>query len=163
MKIELTNAEYRSLLDILHIAEVIMSGHRRHEDLRTTSHRKLLQALYSRAGEAGLGNLFTYHAAEQKHHPTEEFENGALSHALIDEFIDHAFWDQLISRMTMRDAALTAGGRERLLEMSENEREAIERPLNERYIREFTQNGIENLEVVDRFGTGPGLAVQTSD
>jgi hypothetical protein len=163
MKIELTNAEYRSLLDILHIAEVIISGHRRQEDLRTTSHRKLLQALYARAAEAGFGNLFTYHAAEQKHHPTEEFENEALSHALIDEFVDHAFWDQLIARMTTRDAAVGAGGRERLLAMSESEREAIERPINDRYIREFTQNGIENLEVVDRFGTGPGMAIHTSD
>ncbi len=163
MKIELTNAEYRSLLDILHIAEVIMSGHRRQEDLRTTGHRKLLQALYARAQEAGYGNLFTYHAAEQKHHPTDEFENGALSHALIDEFVDHAFWDQLIARMTSRDAAVAAGGKERFTALGESERETLERPINERYIREFTQNGIENLEVVDRFGTGPGLAVQTSD
>ena len=163
MKIDLSKEQYRSLLDILHIAEVIISGHRRQEDPRTASHRKLLQALYARAGEAGFGDLFEYHPAEQKHHPTGEFENEALSHALIDEFVDHAFWDQLISRLTTRDAALNAGGRERLLAMSDSEREALEKPINERYISEFSQHGIENLEVVDRFSDGPGVPVRTSD
>jgi hypothetical protein len=163
MKIDLSREEYRSLLDILHIAEVIISGHRRQEDPRTAPHRKLLQSLYARAGEAGFGDLFVYHAAEQKHHPTEQFEDNALSHTLIDEFVDHAFWDQLISRLTARDAAQEAGGREQLMAMSENDREILERPINERYIREFSQNGIESLAVVDRFVTGQETAVRTSD
>ncbi len=163
MKIEITKEEYRALLDILHIADVIISGHRRQEDPRTVGHRKLLQSLYARAGEAGFGDLFVYHAAEQKHHPTEAFENVALSHALIDEFVDHAFWDQLISRLTTRDAAAAAGDRERLQALSESDREALERPINERYIREFSEHGIENLAVVDRFVSGEGAAVQTSD
>ncbi len=163
MKIEISKEEYRALLDILHIAEVIVSGHRREEDPRTVNHRKLLKALYGRAGEAGFGDLFVYHAAEQRHHPTEAFENNALSHTLIDEFVDHAFWDQLISRLTTRDAAQEVGGRERLMSMNDDEREKVQRPINERYIKEFSQNGIENLAVVDRFMSDKGTTVQTSD
>ncbi len=163
MKIELSKAEYRVLVDILHISEVVMNSHRREQDPRTEVHRKLLEALYARAEEAGFGDLFVYHAAEKKHHPTEAFENDALSHKLVDEYEEHSFWDQLISRLTMRDAAQEAGGRERLEAMGDEEREKVERPINDRYIKEFTENGVDNLAVVDRFIGAKGATVTTSD
>jgi hypothetical protein len=39
MNIEISTKEYRDLLDILHIADVVMSGHRREENKRTALHR----------------------------------------------------------------------------------------------------------------------------
>ena len=41
MNIELTVKEYRDLLDIAHIADVILSGHRREPDKRSERHRVL--------------------------------------------------------------------------------------------------------------------------
>jgi len=118
MKIEITNEEYRTLLDVLHVAEVVLSGHRRQEDPRSEQHRMLIQKLYALAGDAGLGQLIEFDNARKRYHPTEEFENNAPAHSFVDEFADHVFWDELISRLTARDAAWQAGGLERLNALS---------------------------------------------
>ena len=54
MNIEISMEEYSDLLDIVHIADVVMSGHRRKEDKRTERHRALIQKLYAAARERGL-------------------------------------------------------------------------------------------------------------
>jgi len=163
MNIELSAKEYRDLLDILHIADVVMSGHRREEDKRTTPHRALIQKLYGLAGSEGLDRLMGYSDRVHKHVPTSEFEENSLAHPLLDAFGDHLFWDELISRLTTRDAAQIAGGMNRLNALSDNERRTVEGPIRQRYIVEFTQNGVANLEVVEQFSTSTGMPVKTSD
>ncbi len=163
MKIDLSKEEYQALLDLLHLGEVVVTGHRREDDPRSALHRRLIQSLYERAVEEGFGDLFAYHAAERQYHATEKFERDSLSHRLLDEFVDHIFWDQLISRLTTRDAAIEAGGQERLALMDEHERDALEEPIHERYLKQFTENGVDNLAVVDKFTVGAGAKVHTSD
>ncbi len=50
MNIEISAKEYRDLLDILHIADVVMSGHRREEDKRFAPPRAHPEALCPRTG-----------------------------------------------------------------------------------------------------------------
>jgi hypothetical protein len=163
MNIELSAKEYRDLLDILHIADVVMSGHRREKDKRTERHRALIEKLYALAGGAGLDRLISYSEGAHKHVPSAEFEQATLAHTVIDEFGDHLFWDELISRLTTRDAALIAGGIDRLNAMSDGDRQAVEGPIRQRYIEEFATNEVAKLEVIERFGTGGGLPAKTSD
>ena len=163
MKIELFPEEYLDLLDILHIADVVMSGHRGEEDQRTVRHRALVQKLYALARGEGLDRLIRHDESAKKYVPTGEFEEHSLAHPLINEFGDHLFWDELISRLSVRDAAQIAGGIDRLNAMSRSERHTVEGPIRQRYLAEFTSNGIANLEVVERFGGGGGSPVETSD
>jgi hypothetical protein len=163
MNIEISTHEYRDLLDILHIADVVMSGHRREEDMRSVRHRALIQKLYALAGSEGLDGLIGYNESSHTYVPTAEYEESSLSHILIDEFGDHLFWDELISRLSVRDAAQIVGGMNRLNAMSENERQAAEGPIRQRYIEEFSNNGITNLTVIERFIPGGGTRVKTSD
>jgi hypothetical protein len=163
MKIELSTREYRDLLDILHIADVVMSGHRRDEDTRTERHRALIQKLFAFAQGEGLERLFSHDAITKKYIPTAEFEENTLAHTLIDEFGDHLFWDELISRLSVRDAAQMTGGLDRLNAMSDTDRQYLEGPIRQRYIEEFSANGIANVEVVERSGTGWGTPSRTSD
>ncbi len=163
MNIELSAKEYRDLLDVLHIADVVISGHRREEDKRTERHRALIQKLYSLAQEEGLDQLIRYNERVNKYVPTDAFEQSALAHALIDEFGDHLFWDELISRLSVRDAAQIAGGVDRLNAMSESDRQALEGSIRQRYIEELSANGVANLTVIEQFSTGAGLPVETSD
>jgi hypothetical protein len=163
MKIELSTEEYLSLLDLLHVADVVMAGHRRQEDKRTERHRLLVQRLYGLAREAGLDRLMSYDETAKRYQPTEAFEEHSLAHTLLDEFGDHLFWDALIDRLSVRDAALIAGGTDRLNALNEADRRAIEGPIRQRYVAEFTANGTGNLEVVERFGTEAGTPVKTSD
>lgn len=165
MKFELSTQEFRDLLDILHVADVVLSGHRREEDSRSGRHRALIQKLYALAQGEGLDGLFNYNynSSTQKYVPTGEFEENTLAHAVIDEFGDHIFWDELISRLSVRDAALMTGGMEHLHTMSYNDRQHLEGPIRQRYIEEFSANGIANLEIVERPGTGWGTPPKTSD
>ncbi len=163
MNIEISTIEYRDLLDILHIADVVISGHRREEDKRSERHRALIQKLYSFARGEGLDRLISHNESMQQHVPTAEFEESSLAHVLVDEFGDHLFWDELISRLSVRDAAQIVGGIDRLNTMGESDHQAVEGPIRQRYIEEFSANGVANLEVIERFSTGAGMPDKTSD
>jgi hypothetical protein len=163
VKIELSAKEYRDLLDILHIAEVVISGHRREEDMRTERHRALMQKFYALAQGEGLDQLITYNKSVNKYVPTNAFEQSALAHDLIREFGDHLFWDELISRLSVRDAAQIAGGIERLNAMSDRDRQALEGSVRQRYIEELSANGVENLALIEQFSSGAKMPVETSD
>jgi len=163
MNIEISTREYRDLLDILHIADVVMSAHRREGDKRSERHRALIQKFYALARGEDLGRLSSHNESVQRHVPTVEFEESSLAHKVIDEFGDHIFWDELISRLSVRDAAQIAGGIDRLNAMSESDRQAMEGPIRQRYIQEFSTHGVASLEVIERFSTGGGIPVKTSD
>ncbi len=163
MNIEISAKEYRDLLDILHIADAVMSGHRREEDKRTGRHRALIQKLYALARSEGLDRLIGYNESVNKYVPTAEFEENTLAHVVIHEFGDHLFWDELINRLSVRDAAQIAGGLERLNAMSDRDRQVVEGPIRQRYIGEFATNDVANLAVIERFGIGGGIPVKTSD
>jgi len=162
MNIELSPKEYRDLLDLLHIADVVMTGHRRAEDKRTTGHRALVQKLYSLAQHEGFERLMSHDERVHKYVPTAEFEQSSLAHPLLDAFGEHLFWDELISRLSARDTAQMAGGTEQLNALDDRERQRMEGPIRQRYIEEFSANGVANLEVVERFSS-LGTAVRTSD
>jgi len=140
-----------------------MSGHRREEDQRTTRHRALVQKLYALARGEGLDRLIRHDESAKKYVPTGEFEEHSLAHPLINEFGDHLFWDELISRLSVRDAAQMAGGLDQLNSLSQSDRHTMEGPIRQRYIAEFTANGVANLEVVERYGSGGGSPGETSD
>lgn len=163
MKIELSSQEYLDLLDILHIADAVMTGHRRAEDKRSERHRLLIQRLYGLARGEGLERLMGYDEGAKRYVPTEAYETNSLAHALIDEFGDHLFWDKLIARLSVRDAAQMSGGLERLNSLSDSDRQSVEGPIRQRYIDEFTRHGVANLEVVERYDNGGEGQVKTSD
>lgn len=163
MNIEISTQEYRDLLDMLHIADVVMSGHRREKDMRTGRHRALIQKLYALAHGEGLDGLIRYNERVNTFVPTAEFEQSSPAHAVIDEFEDHLFWDGLISRLTVRDAARVAGGIDRLNALSDSDRQAVEGPIRQRYIEEFSANGAANLSVIQQFVINGGNPVRTSD
>lgn len=163
MNIEISTTEYRDLLDILYIADVVMSCHRREEDARTERHSALIQKLYALAGGEGLDRLISYNERVKKHVPTDEYEKSNLAHVLIDEFGDHLFWDELIARLSVRDAAQIAGGIDRLNALNDSARQVEEGPIRQRYLEEFSANGMANLEVMERFSNGGEIPVKTSD
>jgi hypothetical protein len=163
MKIEISTKEYRDLLDILHIADVVLSGHRREKDMRSKQHLEFIRKLYALAQGEGLERLIGYNEHVNAYIPTAEFEQSSLAHVAIDEFGEHLFWDQLIDRLSVRDAAQIAGGLERLNAMNERDRQVLEEPIRQRYVHEFSTKGVASLEIVERFSVGGAAQVRTSD
>jgi hypothetical protein len=56
-----------------------------------------------------------------------------------------------------------AGGVDGWNALAPGERSAIETPIETRYAEEFGRNGLENLAIVEPFGTGIARPVKTSD
>jgi hypothetical protein len=167
MNLEISTKEYRDLLAILHIADLVVSGHRRIEDTRSMRYRALIQKLYAFAQREGLDQMIGYNESENRYVLTGDFERNTLVNAVIDEFEDHLFWDELISRLSVRDAAQIAGGVDRLKAMSDSDRQSLEEPIRQRYLEEFSASGVASLAVVEQFslggGVGGGIPVKMSD
>jgi hypothetical protein len=163
MNLEISKQEYRDLLDILHIAEVIMSGHHGEEDMRSQPHRAFIQKLYAFAQGEGLDKLISYDEILKQYGTTVEFEESSLAHPVIHEFGDHLFWDELISLLSVRDAAQIVGGIDSLNAMSDSDRQAVEGPIRQRYVEEFSKHGVANLAVIERFDVGGSVPIKTSD
>ncbi|HAR45102.1 MAG: hypothetical protein A2X56_06715 [Nitrospirae bacterium GWC2_57_13] len=163
MKIEISSKEYRDLLDILHMADAVMSGHRKEADKRTAPHRALIQKLYGLAKGEGLDRLISRDAVLNKYIPTPDFEHDSPAHPALHEFGNHLFWDELVNRLTIRDAAQMAGGKERLNTLSARERQQMDGPIRQRYVQEFATNGVSRLEIFERFSGDDGVPAMTSD
>ena len=57
MRIELTTAEYRQLVDVLYLAEWLLTAHKVGDDPRVATYHELVQKLYAHAQEMGLSHL----------------------------------------------------------------------------------------------------------
>ncbi len=163
MHIEFDSSEYRDLLDILHLADVVMTGHRKGDDPRTARHRALIQKLYAQAKNAGLDNLMTFNKDLGTYVPTHDFEHTTLAHAVLDDFANHLFWDHLINRLTERDASQLIGGFERLQAMEPGDRQRLEGAIRQRYAEEFTANDVANLRLIEPLASAGGMPAKTSD
>ena len=146
MKIDITREEYRDLLDLLYMANWVLHAHKTEEDPRTRPYDKLMQKIYSSARAA-----------------TREFEDTSKAEEFIDEFVDDSFWDELVYRLSERDAAHRVGGYAQFRLLSPEDRTALETPARERYSEEFNNNGIDHLMIAEEFDMSAVKPVKTSD
>lgn len=163
MKMDITKEEYRNLLDIISIADWVMSGHKTKKDGRTAPYDALIQKVYSLAKDQGFEKLIELDPLRGDYYLTSDFEENSRSWEFIDDFTDDSFWDELAHRMTERDAANLAGGFENLKAMNREERATLEGPILERYDTEFFENGVDRLQIVEPFGLNANRSTMTHD
>ncbi len=151
MNVEIRKEEYTDLLDLLHIASWVLVYHKTAQDARIEKYDRIIQKFYALANDLGHSDLVVPDQTG-KYRPSGKFEESSPSREIIDEFVDHSFWDELIIRFAERDAARRAGGFEQLGSLSHEDRHALEDPIEERYTEEFNENGIDRLEIVEGYG-----------
>lgn len=161
MHIEITEEEYGKLLDLLSIANAIITGHK-DQDERTDGHVGLIQKLYALAKDTDQGGKIAYDRELGRYVPVKTHGESAVVQRLLDEYADEVFWHELIYRLTERDVERQAGGYEKTLMMTPENRFDLETPIEEKYLEEFEKHGIERLEIVEHFGRD-GLSPRTSD
>ena len=163
MKIDITKEEYRDLLDLLYMANWVLHAHKTKEDPRARPYDKVMQKIYSSARATGFGRLIEYDPHDRRYYPTREFEDTTKTEEFIDEFVDDSFWDELVYRLSERDAAHRLGGYAQFRLLSPEDRTALETPDRERYSEEFNKNGIDHLVIAEVFGMSAAKPVKTSD
>ncbi len=162
MNVEITKEEYAKLLDLLFIADSVLTGHKDEEDLKIAGYRQIIQRFYALAGEMGQAGRIEYDPDLGKYLPNDAFKESAEGQKFLDEFADETFWHELIYRFTERDLERQVGGHEKLRSLRLEERFELETPVEEKYLEEFEKYGIERLEIVERFDL-EGEKPKTSD
>lgn len=160
MNIEVTEDEYGKLLEMVYMAEWVLTAHKQ-PDERMEHYTQIIQKLYARARDTAYAEMVTYDEDLEKYLPARRLEEDSEARRLLDQFADETFWHELIYRFTQRDAETRAGGSERFMSLPPDKRFDMETPIEEKYIEEFEKYGIERLEIVEQFG--PDTGVKTSD
>jgi hypothetical protein len=161
MRIEITTEEYAKLLDLLFMASRVLTAHKE-EDSRTEPYLQLIQRIYSLAPQTGRNDLVVVDEDLQQSLPATARDSSSEVRRLLDEFSDETFWHELVYRFSERDLERQAGGRDKLVLLTREERFGMETSLEERYLGEFSEHGIDRLEIVEHLALR-GRPHKTSD
>jgi hypothetical protein len=146
MKIEITKKEYRTLLDIFHIADWVLHAYKTEEGPETEEYRNLEQKFLSLAKEMGFEPLVEFDAETGKYYPTREYEDTSSVMDAIVDYDNECFWDELTERLASRDLSRQEG-KDKVLAMDFEERLVKTEALREKYSDEFYRNGLNRVVI----------------
>ena len=133
MNIELTDKEFRRLLDLVYIGNWILNSTR--EKDRFEDYDILQEKLFAQCTKNGMNALIS---RWQGHiFPSPAYENGGIHEAIAD-YEDAVFFDILAEELARRD--MISDG------LDDTDTEALALRMDE-YMSEFEKNGIANLRL----------------
>ena len=133
MQIELTEKEFRRLLDMVYIGNWILNSCR--EDDRFEDYDNLEEKLFAHCPEHGMRALVQYWDGHA--YPSRAFEEGGIHEAIAD-YEDAVFYDILAEELALRDMAAEHIDRRNTAELNARIDE---------YFDEFEKNGIDNFHM----------------
>ncbi len=133
MQIELTEKEFRRLLDLVYIGNWILNSCR--EEDRFEDYDLLEEKLFSLCPAHGMGALCELW--EGHIYPSRAFEEGGIHEAIAD-YEDAVFYDILAEELARRDMSDE--------QISQNDTEELAERMEE-YFDEFEENGIDNVRI----------------
>lgn len=146
MEMNFTKKEYQTLVEMLLIADWVITAHEEEERAATKGYRELRKKVLAHHKEMGLAEAFVYSPKEDEYFETAAYEASAAHMRFIEEYDNQVFWEELATRLAERDSAaeemLRAQGAR-----SEGERTARLLELTARYEEEFSENGLDNVRV----------------
>jgi len=133
MIIELTDLEFRRLLDMAYIGNWILNSTRGAD--RFTDYDNVESRLFSHCPTCDMPALAEFSGGIAR--PSTAFENGGIHEAIAD-YEDSIFFEILAEELARRDMDFEPIGPENLNELTSRIDE---------YIEEFEQNGIDNISL----------------
>ena len=133
MKIELTNKQFRRLLDLVYIGNWILNSTR--GENRFADYDDVESLLFARAAMEGMPSLAELYEGEII--PSRAFAEGGI-HEAIAEYENNVFFDILAEELARRDMDDPPIDESNYAELTSR---------IEAYITEFEQHGIENILV----------------
>ena len=140
--IPLTPYQYKTLLLMAYLAEWVVNA------WRNNNHNKRFQDLeqyfYSFHRLFQEEKWIDFDKEDKKYYPSRELENAAEE--FIEAYDNETFWEELIDRLTQRDA-IKKHGPEQLQKMSIEERFRALAKFEDRYKKEFSLNGLDRVGI----------------
>ena len=131
MNIELTDKEFRRLLDMAYIGNWILNSTR--GGSRFTDYDEIERRLFSYCTAAGMDTLFEI--KDGKYQPSTAFESGGIHDAIAD-YENAVFFEILAEELAHRDMNFEPISSDNFNELTDRIDE---------YIAEFEQNGMDNI------------------
>lgn len=138
MKLELTPAQYRSLVKQVFLGNWVANATKFEAD-QDQEAEEVEQLVFSLSRELRDFDLVQYDSKFQEYFPTRKLEEEV--EAIISDYDDYVFWEELSSRLAQRDTLRKLGPVRVKTEEHLNEQIEIE----EKYRIEFSKNGLKNL------------------
>ena len=133
MKIELTELEFRRLLDMAYIGNWILNSTRGLD--RFQDYDDVESKLFDYCRSCGMPSLVEMSNGAAR--PSQAFEDGGIHEAIAD-YEDSVFFEILAEELARRDMEFEPIGPENMNELADRIDE---------YIAEFEQNGIDNISL----------------
>ena len=133
MNVELTEKEFRRLLDMVYIGNWVLNSCR--DDDRFEDYDLLEEKLFSLCPEHGMRTLVQRWRGHS--YPSRAFEEGGIHEAIAD-YEDAVFYDILAEELARRDMDAE--------QLPQSDTEELARRIDE-YYEEFEKNGIVNVKV----------------
>lgn len=150
MKVSFTTKEYARLLELVHLGLWVAGA--RPDDPATMPERyaDIAQKAFNLAETFGCADLIECDVNGQ-YFPTEKL-TGGVAREKLDQFIEDAFWGELVGRLAERDLRAELGAQAPEGELDDEQAGQLDR-IEDTYWREFETSGIDHL-VVLRGGKG---------
>lgn len=144
MNINFTQREYRLLLDVIFLADWILTAHDPAGGSEDDPHQMLFQKLYSHAREMGCADLVDEVRESNSYAPSRKYEDESAVFRWIEEYDDVSFWEELIERLSERDVyAKIPDDKKEHLDTEEYWRRAA--PYEQKYGLEFERHGLDRV------------------
>jgi hypothetical protein len=144
MKINFTKKEYRLLVTLMEIANWVMTAHDEQDNPEKEPYQAVRKKILSHYKEMGMGDC--YQEKDGEFYETFDYEQAAESTQLIEQYDEDTFWAELIAKLVDRDFYQKHGDNEMDMETKMAEMTRLE----EIYVNEINQNGLENLIIAHR-------------
>ena len=133
MNIELTDKEFRRLLDMVYIGNWILNSTRGTD--RFEDYDKIQEKLFSLSPSRGMQSLVRYSMGHAL--PSRAFEEGGIHEAIAD-YEDAVFFNILAEELARRDLGLEDSDPEDFTELADR---------MEDYLDEFDKNGLNSINI----------------
>ena len=144
MKVSFTTKEYARLLELAFIGQSVVDGRMETDEKRSARYDELLQKIFSLAAAHGCAELVEDDG--EALNPSRALEAGPAA-AILDKYVDEAFWSELAERLALRDLRATQGVRPAQGELTEAEIRQLDE-LSEGYWKEFEKHGVDHVQVL---------------
>lgn len=144
MKINFTKKEYRSLLEIINVADWVMHCHETED--KDNEYKQLMKKIRSFCKEMGAEDCLEYDEELDDYFEFNDFEE-EIQEKFIEPYDFQNFWEELAEELAARDLEEklskkeieALSGMDRIFKIEEEK---------EKYDREFEKHGIERLRVI---------------
>ena len=133
MTVELTEKEFRRLLDMVYIGNWILNSTRVND--RFVDYDIVESKIFSQCPKHGMRSLTEFWGG--RYYPSKAFEEGGIHEAIAD-YEDAVFFDILAEELARRDLGLSDSD-------PEDESELIAR--TDEYLAEFEKNGLNTINI----------------